>query len=54
MVKPGVPAAARAFHQVLGLVWSRHGPIKVGVSLEDPAAMVTMVTNDAEQNIQYT
>eukprot|EP00435_Cladocopium_sp_Y103_P049461 s508_g14.t3 len=24
----GVPAAARAFHQVLGLVWSRHGPIK--------------------------
>ncbi|CAE7563774.1 Ncapd2 [Symbiodinium necroappetens] len=24
----GVPAAARAFHQVLGLVWSRHAPIK--------------------------
>ena len=28
----GVPAAARAFHQVLGLVWSRHGPIKAGLS----------------------
>ena len=26
---PGVPAAAKAFHQVLGLVWSRHAPIKV-------------------------
>ncbi|CAE7227433.1 Ncapd2, partial [Symbiodinium pilosum] len=24
----GVPAAAKAFHQVLGLVWSRHAPIK--------------------------
>eukprot|EP00931_Biecheleriopsis_adriatica_P028133 TRINITY_DN16819_c0_g1_i2.p1 TRINITY_DN16819_c0_g1~~TRINITY_DN16819_c0_g1_i2.p1 ORF type:complete len:1586 (+),score=479.60 TRINITY_DN16819_c0_g1_i2:116-4759(+) len=24
----GVPAAARAFHQVLGLVWSRHLPIR--------------------------
>ena len=27
----GVPAAARAFHQVLGLVWSRHAPIRDAV-----------------------
>lgn len=38
-VMPGVPAATRAFQQVLGLVWSRHAPIKAGF-----ACLISLLT----------